>query len=156
MKQPKKLTPPVEDTRNALFVETESLCVHSFQSDEAYGDWGSEHQYSVQKISRNKDLLRKWDFTQYKVPKDVYESPNLYIVTVTYSSGDTFGSSSGLLAIAYITENPDEALKVRDNLNQGCNPSEDDPKTQCGGYARWDGYFEHIESVDIVFLPVMG
>lgn len=156
MKQPKKLTPPVKDTRNSLFVEIESMCVHSFRSDEPYGDWGSEHQCSVQKISRNKDLLKTWDFTEYKVPNDVYNSQNLYIVAVTYSSGDSFGRSSGNLAIAYITESPDEALKVKNDLLKDVNPSEDDPKTQCRGYAEWNGYFEHIESVDIVFLPVMG
>ena len=156
MKQPKKLKPPVKDTRKSLFIETESICTHNYRSDEVYGEWSSEHQCSVQKISRNRDLLNKWDFTEYKVPSETYDATTLYIVTVTYSSGDTFGSSSGNLAIAYITENSEEALKVRNGLGENINPNPEDPKSQCGGYAQWDGYFENIEGVDIVFLPVMG
>jgi hypothetical protein len=73
---------------------------------------------------------------------------------VTYSSGDTFGRSSGNIAIAYITQDPAEAVKVKADLNHGKNPSYD---LKCPkNYNPWDGYFERVENVDIVFLPVMG
>lgn len=156
MKKPKKLTPPAKDMRCPIFVEIEGACVRDYRSGEAYGGWEQQYSYNIKKISRNEKLLSKWDFTEYKVPNITLQSPTLYLVAVTYTTGDSFGRSLGNISIAYITEDSGEALKVMDDLNLGINPPKKDPKTQNGGYAIWDGYFERVESVDIVFLPVMG
>jgi hypothetical protein len=154
MKQPKKLTPPVKDTRKSIFVEIIQSCTRDYHSGEQYGEWETEYDNTVTKISRNKDLLQNWNFEECKVPDEVYDAPFLYLVVVTYSTGDTFGRSSGNTAIAYITEDPEEAVKIRDDLNLGKNPSND---AKCPkGYCPWDGYFESMDDVSIIFLPVMG
>jgi hypothetical protein len=156
MKQPKKLTPPVKDIRKSLYIEIDEKCTHDYHSGEQYGEWSKEYSNTVTKISRNEKLLDKWNFSEYKVSDEVYNSPFLYLVVVTYSSGDSFGRSSGNTSIAYITGNPDEALKIKGDLDRGINPPKDDPNSQNGGYYPWDGYFERVEDVNIVFLPVMG
>jgi hypothetical protein len=156
MKQPRKLTPPKKDERQSIYVETKSTCTHDYHDGKRFGDWEKTYSNKVEKISRNKDLLNKWNFEEYKVPDETYAASTLYLVVVTYSSGDSFGRSEGNTSVAYITENSGEALEIRDMINVGKKPSKDDQKYQHGGYAPWDGHFERVSDVDIVFLPVMG
>jgi len=175
MKQPKKLTPPPVDTRNKLYFEIEESVQRDYHSGEQYGEWETIKNCQLTKISRNKDLLRKWNFTSHQVNEEVYNAQYLYVVVVTYSSGDSFGRSEGNLAIAFVTENSDEAIKCRDAIleqeeyenrysfrdKSGKKPKWDDafkdhPKSVCKGYSPWSGYFEHVSDVDIVFLPVVG
>ncbi len=158
MKTPKKLTPPPVDTRKELFVEETSSCVRDYHDGEPFGEWEQKYDNSVVKVSRNSKLLNGYNFTACKVPDEVYNAPYVYIVVVTYSTGDSFGSSYGNLAIAFITENPEEALEAKDVIENGDGWTDkwcDHPKSATS-YPRWEGYFERVESVEIVFLPVMG
>lgn len=158
MKKPRKLTPPPKDTRKELYFEIESVCTRDWHDGEQWGSWERTYDSSLEKISRNKDLLNKWNFEAYQVNDEVYNAQNLYTVVVTYSSGDTFGRADGHVAIAFVTENPDEAIEARKALDSGKWDDEwrDHPKNVNGGYAPWNGYFESVTSVDVVFLPVMG
>jgi hypothetical protein len=61
----------------------------------------------------------------------------LYIVSVTYTTGDTFGTSYGHVAIKGVFTNQEEAENLCTSINDGTYK----------GYAEWDGYFESLESV---------
>lgn len=176
MKTPKKLTPPVKDTRKELHFEVFEKCVRNFHDGERFGRWEKENSCSLTKISRSRDFVNKWGHYSYKVPDEVYDAKMLYVVTVTYSSGDSFGTSTGNFTVAFVTEDADEALKVKNSiedndkfeksrrytfLDKTGNDSwvkvlKHSPKSVNGVYSPWTGYFESIESVDIEFLPVMG
>jgi len=157
MKKPKKLTPPPVDNRKELHVEIKSSCVYDECEGVQFGSWEKKFDETVVKISRDYKILNRFVFSSYKVPDEVYNATYVYIVAVTYSSGDTFGSSSGNTAIAFITENPEEALKAKDAVE--CNWSKPEwskhPKN-VAQYPSWTGYFESVENVKIVFLPVIG
>lgn len=159
MKTPKKLTPPPVDTRKELFVEETSSCVRDYHEGVQFGEWEQQYDNDVTKVSRDSKLLNRYNFTACKVPDEVYDASYVYIVVVTYSTGDTFGNSSGNLAIAFITENPEEALKAKEVIEtvEGGWTKEwcKHPKSATS-YPIWEGYFEHVENVEIVFLPVMG
>lgn len=177
MKNPRKLTPPPKDTRNELYFEVVERCTNDYHDGEEYGKWERSYDSSLTKISRNKDLLDKWNFEAYRVNDEVYNAQNLYVVIVEYSTGDTFGRSDGHLAIAFVTENADEAVECKnaileqdgyeyehaysfrektDKKPKWDEQFRDHPKNVRQGYAPWNGYFERIESVDVMFLPVMG
>jgi hypothetical protein len=177
MKKPRKLTPPPVDTRKELYFEIVEQNIRDYHSGEQFGEWETVKNCTLTKISRNKDLLRKWDFTSHQVNEEVYNAQNLYVVVVTYGSGDSFGRSEGNLAIAFVTENSDEAIECRDAIleqdeceyenrysfrdKSGKKPKWDDafrdhPKSVCKGYSPWNGYFESVTDVYIVFLPVLG
>ena len=177
MKKPRKLTPPPVDTRKELYFEIKESVQQDYHSGEQFGEWETIKNCQLTKISRNKALLGKYDFSAYKVNDEVYNAQNLYVVVVIYSSGDTFGRSEGELAVAFVTENSEEAIECRDAILEqeeyeyenryshrnktGKKPKWDDvfrdhPKSVCNGYAPWSGYFEHVTSVNIEFLPVMG
>jgi hypothetical protein len=175
MKKPCKITAPPKDTRKELYFEIKSDCVHDWHDGEKYGSWERKYDSSLKNISRNKDLLDKWNFEAHRVNDEVYDAQSLYAVVVTYDSGDTFGNSEGNLALAFVTENTDEAIQCKDALLEqeqyeyeskysfrektGKKPKWDEsfrdhPKST--GRSPWNGYFERVTSVDIVFLPVMG
>lgn len=175
MKKPRKITAPPKDTRKELYFEIHSVCTHDERGDEEWASWQSSYDSYLTKISRNKDLLDKWNFEAYRVNDEVHNAQNLYAVVVTYSTGNTFGHATGKLAVAFVTENADEAIDARAAILEqeqyeyehsysfrnktGKTRKWDEvfrehPKST--GSSPWDGYFEKIESVDIVFLPVMG
>jgi len=173
MKKPKTLTPPPVDTRKELFVETQSRCEKDYHSGEQFGSWETIYDSLVKRVSRNSSFLNKWSFEAFKVPDEVYNAQSVYVIYVIYSSGDSFGNSSGNLAVAFITEMPDEALECKKALEeQGSDCNYDcetnprplpwdknfrhHPKSVRSGFAPWFGYFEHIESVEIGFFPIIG
>jgi hypothetical protein len=177
MKPPRKLTPPPVDTRKELYFEINESVQRDYHSGEQFGEWETIKNCSLSKISRNKGLLSKWNFYSYQVNDEVYNAQNLYVVVVEYSSGDSFGRSEGNLAVAFVTENSQEAIECRDAILEneayeyenrysfrdktGKKPMWDDkfrdhPKSVCKGYSPWRGYFEHVSGVSIEFLTVMG
>lgn len=177
MKNPKKLTPPEKDNRNELYFEISESCIRDYHDGKEWGEWATDYVHSLDKVSRNKDLLNKWNFESHKVPDEVYNATSVYVVVVTYDSGDTFGRSTGHLAIAFVTENADEAVACKNAILEqeeyknehaysfrkktGKLPTWDNmfrkhPKSVREGYAPWNGYFEHITSVDIKFIQIMG
>lgn len=155
MKKPRKLQPPKPDDRVELFIETSRDTVRDYHSGEQWGEWETIYNSRIDKVSRNKDLLHKWSFEAFKVPQSTYDADKVYVVVVTYSSGDTFGCSYGNIAIAFVTEDADEAIKAKKAVETDWSDKwRDHPKGV--GYAPWNGYFEGVQSVEIQMFNVMG
>ncbi len=174
MKKPVKLTPPVKKMGNELYFEVSAITIHEEREPVAYGSWREEKSCSLKNVSRNKDLLNKWNFHSYIVPDEVYNASNIYVVVVTYSSGDSFGRSEGNIALAFATENPEEAIAAKkaiedeqdfDSRWSDNKPNKEDiwsvkfdkhPKRLETSNYVWGGYFERVESVNIEFKTIMG
>lgn len=177
MKKPRALTPPPKDTRKELYFEIESVCTRDWHDGKEWGEWESSYDSSLKRVSRNKDILDKWNFQAYQVNDEVYNAHNVYVVVVIYSTGDTFGCSEGHLAIAFVTEDGNEAVECKKAILEqdewefenaysfrektGKTAKWDEhfrehPKSVHKGYAPWNGYFESVTSVDIQLLTVMG
>lgn len=155
MKTPKKLEPPKKNPNTQeLFVEFSETCSRDYHSEEQWGEWETIKHPSFEKISRNKELLKRWSFDSFKVSDEVFNAPHLYVVWVEYGSGDTFGRSEGNYEIAAITEIPEEALAIQKSIEKG-KFDDDHPKSVCS-YPSWTGYFESLTAVHVEFAQVMG
>jgi broad specificity phosphatase PhoE len=104
-----------------------------------------------------------YDTFDLVLPKD----KTVWVVSVKYSTGDTFGSSHGHLAIAGVYATKDEADYVAETIQLtdqesnagkwGRPEAKFDEATkarlkawrQDTQYFPWEGYFESIESVDV-------
>lgn len=78
----------------------------------------------------------------------------VYLVWVKYETGSTFGSDE-TFELLEVFETPAEAQELKTYIE--CNTS-DKFKFSVGGreyYASWNGYFEHLQEVNIEQL-VMG
>ena len=71
-------------------------------------------------------------------PKSIGDQ-EVFIVIVTYSSGDTFGHSTGNWHIERATLSREEAVRL-------CQSIKDNSYV---GYKPWEGYFETLEDVEI-------
>ena len=156
-KEPKPLTPPQEVKGKELYFEVSELCVHSESGEGAYADWSETYDCSLEKVSRNKELLNRLNFYAHRVPDEVYNANTVYVVVVTYNTGNSFGRAEGKLALAFVTENPDEAIAAKNAIENNTYASfYTSPKWLAGsGYTEWNGYFERVTSVDIEFHQVM-
>lgn len=155
IKTPKKIEPPKVDERLSLYIEIDQTCTRDEREDVEWGSWETHYDSSVTKVSRNKDLLNKWNFESFSVPQSTYDAEYVYVVVVTYESGNTFGRSYGNVTVAFVTENPDDAVDAKEAIDKGWTDEWRDHPNSCG-YAPWDGYFERVQSVNIEFFKVLG
>lgn len=154
MKTPKKLIKPEPDNRKELYFELFTHCERSERSDEEYGSWQTSYSTHFKNVSRDKDLLNKWSFEARKVSDDVYNASLIYIIWVEYSDGDTFGYSTGNGQLAYVTTDPEEAIKIEEKILKGELDWIDSPNSICS-YPYWNGYFNGIERVHVEFTKVL-
>ena len=81
-----------------------------------------------------------------------------YVVEVTYTTGNTFGSESGNTAIACVCYSPETAMRIRTLLKENGRLSSpkytlvvDGIEIDCGA---WTGYFESIDNIDVKLVEV--
>ena len=155
MKTPKKLIKPEPDNRKELYFELITHCEHAERSDKPYGDWQASYATYFGNVSRDKDLLNKWNFEARKVSDEVYNVDLIYVIWVQYSDGDSFGHSTGHGQLAYATTDPEEAIEIEEKILKGELDWIDSPNSICS-YPYWDGYFNGIERVHVEFKKVLG
>lgn len=136
---------------NKLYVEIANPTTHSYYSNEDYGDWEEHAHYEGIKVYNG-------DYSQghanYRSSKEVdFEvTPGMIVfpVIVVYSSGNSFGSSSGNVTLVAVFDEAEKAEGLKEAIR---NLSSEDYtySFQYGGkeyYAgEWIGYFERLEDV---------
>ena len=164
-KKSKKITQPKTPTRY-LYLDIKEKCVASDSEGEGWEwdrSWYSHYDSDV--LSVSKEEVKGSSIERFEVSEEVYESENFGVVWVIHTDGDSFGSSSGRISIACITDRQE----ILDSVNQAL---EDDNKyvpygekrktisfrdikekyqssgSYFAGYSSWDGYFNRIESIE--------
>lgn len=77
---------------NELYVLTNTTCTHSEYSDEPYGDWSADYDFDVNGVSLEKPNS---SYEQFQTCFDVQNGDTVYVLSMIYSTGDSFGRSSG-------------------------------------------------------------
>lgn len=72
-----------------------------------------------------------------------YVGKPVYIVHVSYTTGDTFGSSHGHPNFPAVCSTAEEAYKIKKSIEDGTYGKK-------GEYLPWVGYFEGLDGVEIV------
>lgn len=109
-----------------------------------------------------------------EVSDDVYNNANnIVMVVVKYTDGDTFGYTSGYWDVVTVFDATDKDItKKLEELKWAIEHSkydyfneikqEDSKKSfdilktyGYDGYINWNGYFNRLESIDIIFLPLL-
>lgn len=133
-------------------------------SGEKYGDWSESSNivYRSAKISKN----------EYGEPIDWEAKVGdvVFLVHVTYGSGDSFGHSSGNSEIIEVLQTAEEAEALANLIekNYADHPNyffgkvgdKDNPnyipyKGRHISTTTWKGYFESLEGVHVIPLPVV-
>lgn len=72
---------------------------------------------------------------------------NVFIVTVRYSTGDTFSRTNGQWEIITATQTEQEARQLQEQI-------ENDEYESEYGYLPWEGYFEYLQRIEITPISV--
>lgn len=90
-----------------LFVEYENRLIDSERSDEPYSSWSEEHDFRVTGV---RTASRKREYEEFEVAFDVEHGTPLFVVWITYTSGDSFGYSTGNGEIIWVFKDSNAAL----------------------------------------------
>lgn len=75
-----------------LYVQYENSVTDSYHSGEKYGEWWEEYNFYVSGVSVSQ---RRGCFESFEVPFELETGQPVYVLSMIYSSGDSFGNSTG-------------------------------------------------------------
>ena len=131
--------------KNYLYVDISKEILSNYHSGERFGDWETHYDCSISGVT-----LKGENLSIYRDKIEVDFEPTLgqqiLIVSVTYSSGDTFGNSYGNLAIAGIYDSSEKAEEARRQVKNQEAPFD--------GCKEWNGYFERMGAVSITQFTI--
>jgi hypothetical protein len=140
---------------NTVWVKVKSYKTHDHWDGEPYGDWSTTHEYGGAEVK----LTGMGEFGYSSNSVEVGFEPKadqvVWAVIVEYSSGDTFGHSSGNTTVVGVYDDGVVASIVKGMI-------EDDYKNNYDSYQElkveghpdiytytWKGYFESLENIHV-------
>ena len=146
-----KQTPPT----TTLVVDVQQYVHESHRSSEQYGSWSEERSAEVISVMLGDETTMYGE--RITIPGTVKNGDLVYVLFMTYSSGDSYGSSSGNYEVFWVFTDKNlamAALEVVKKANDYRNQDKDDTLTfkledgteqSVGNPAA--GYFENMEDV---------
>lgn len=139
-------------------VDIEQYCDHNERSDEDYGSWSSSFTNSLS------DIVRKTnEYPDIVSSLDIAPGTRALVVWAVWSTGDSFGrsSGSGTEAFGIFTDikTAEELQKAMEDYSHGNRKDDIVVTTSDGqvfklGYMPWFGYFDSLDSVRIDAVSV--
>lgn len=139
-------------------VDIEQYCDHNERSDEDYGSWSSSFTNSLS------DIVRKTnEYPDIVSSLDIAPGTRALVVWAVWSTGDSFGhsSGSGTEAFGIFTDlkSAEELQKAMEDYSSGNRKDDIVVTTSDGqvfklGYMPWFGYFDSLDSVRIDAVSV--
>lgn len=139
-------------------VDIEQYCDHNERSDEDYGSWSSSFTNSLS------DIVRKTnEYPDIVSSLDIAPGTRALVVWAVWSTGDSFGrsSGSGTEAFGIFTDikSAEELQKAMEDYSHGNRKDDIVVTTSDGqvfklGYMPWFGYFDSLDSVRIDAVSV--
>lgn len=94
-----------------LFVQYNQVCIHSERSPEEYGDWSASYDFQVVGVSlTSRDHYGE---EQLGCLVDVKAGDTVFVLYMTYDSGDTFGHATGQGEVIWVFKDADLAMKAK-------------------------------------------
>lgn len=134
-----------------VVVSSEERCTDRYHSGERYGDWSESYDFSItgaKVVDENYET--RYEEDGFRIPAGCTQ---VYILYMTYSTGDTFGSASGKGEVLYAFGSREVAQAALDAVNENKNDFsiefKDDFGREVKVYNPGAGYFEHIYNIDL-------
>lgn len=126
-------------------IDYRTYCYDSYRSPEPYGEWREECSFHMEDSFEITDEEGYYDLLVDFEPQT--DTP-YHVVYCVYSSGDSFGRSSGNHSFLAFVKTVEEARKLVDVFSK---TGENDYCVKVDGvdyYLPWKGYFESLETLD--------
>lgn len=143
-----------------LFVQYQEDCTHSEREPVEYGSWSEEWDFRVLSVSMTS--RGRWDEEKFEVGFDIKAGEPVFVLYMTYSTGDTFGHANGRGEVLWVFKDADtarEALRLWKEENDKRDPEfsvkfEDDVGRVVQLSNPAAGYFENVGEIDLVTFLV--
>ena len=139
-----------------LFVQSQSICTHSYYEPVEYGDWADEFDFTVHGVSatsRGEWSGLAYPEERFNVAFTAEPGADVYVLWMTYGTGDSFGHGSGYGEIVWVFKSLEvaEAARKQIDLNRDQFSLEffDDASNMIEYSNPGAGYFENIERLEI-------
>lgn len=138
-----------------LFVQYDEDCTHSEREPVEYGSWSEEWDFRVKGVSlTSRD---RWNEEKFTVNIDVKAGDPVFVLYMTYSTGDTFGHANGRGEVLWVFKDADtarNALTLWKEENDKRDPEfsvkfEDDVGKIIQMSNPAAGYFENVGYIDL-------
>lgn len=143
-----------------LLIEVLTHACESHRSEEEFGDWSEYWSMGLGRVLKCDSPERpslKGDYDALTLNQDVQAGDAIHVLTMTYSTGDSFGRAEGKMEVVWADPRREMIEKMKSYIenHQGEHtwilPFEDgiielsNPGSGC---------FEHIDSIDITTVTV--
>lgn len=141
-----------------LYVEYRERCVNSHRSDEPYGDWREDWDFNVVKVSTTHPDSYYYTYEKFDLGDDVDIKIGdvVYVLSMTYNTGDSFGRASGRGEVIWVFKNQEVAEQAYKIWRDKAENSDDymiEIFTDSGQSLKLSnpasGYFEDCGYVDL-------
>lgn len=137
-----------------LMISLEIDTVSDYWDGETYGDWSTQYSYRSATATLGGGGQLGWHSERVDVKDSVEELTPLWLVVVVYSSGNSFGNSSGNATVAAVCYSEEEAQAVEAAINTDYRENYNSfENIVVGDYEiypySWKGYFESLEHITI-------
>lgn len=139
-----------------IYIEYSETRISSYRDDEQFGSWGEENDFSIVRATISKP--DGYEYETFELNEKIKKYDEIYVLYMTYSTGDSFGNSSGNGEILWVFSDKEiaetalaewreheEAQYVEFYISDG-------QKVRMGNPAY--GYFEHVDTLDIIPMIV--
>lgn len=136
-----------------LFVQYHEICNHSYHSGEQWGDWSESYDFSVRSVSATS--RETYNEERFNVPFDVTPGDPVFVLWMTYDTGDSFGRATGKGEVIWVFKDPTVAYIAYQKWQDVCAKKEysvtfkveNDVEVQLSNPAS--GYFENAGYVSL-------
>lgn len=130
-------------------VEYNSLCLGSYQSKKAYGEWWANYSFSVDSVSVSDE--KRYECGGEKFNLDVERGDNVYVVYITYSDGDSLGRSTGKGEVVWVYKERQKAEECAERIERFKGSYSINLEIGDGQSVSWSNpcrdYFSQLEDV---------
>lgn len=136
-----------------LFVQYQSYVVASDHADEEFGAWYEDWSFSVESVSMSycNALGFAMGNEEFSVNFEADAGDTVYVLSMTYDSGDSFGNSSGLGEVLWVFKDQGIALAAYHQWRQALEQKVNKVRFEVDGPGKSEitlsnpcnGYFEN-------------
>lgn len=138
-----------------IFVQYSQVCVDSKEAEEEYGKWSTEYDFTVTGVSTRSINFDKYSrYTQeerFEVDFEASAGDTIWVLSMIYSSGDSFGRSTGNGEVIWVFKDRKVANQAAAMIEENKDQYQINFELETGRLVKLSnpaaGYFENISSL---------
>lgn len=101
-----------------VYVQHRNVVVRDWKDKGSYASWGKEAEFVIDGVALDTSL--RWGYDAIQIAPAILEGDEVWVLYVTYRSGDSFGSYTGQGEIIWVFIDQMVAEKALETLRSKC------------------------------------